>query len=131
VIVLDASAAVDFLLARQPMAQWVAERVRTTTGVYAPHLIDVEVIRALRRLVVRGETTAQRVQLAVHAYLRLRLWRYPHIAHVERIWQLRENLTAADAAYVALAEDLGLPLVTTDAALARSSGHRARIETLV
>lgn len=58
----------------------------------------------------------------------LRLTRYSHTPLVARIWELRNNLTAYDAAYVALAEALDAPLVTTDAKLARASGHRARVE---
>ena len=126
-IVLDASAVVDFVLAREPMARWVGKRVRSANGVHAPHLIDVEVMSALRRTVVRGDATVERAQQAVQDHVRLRIWRYPHIPLAERIWQLRENLTAADAAYVALAEDLDLPLVTTDLALARAPGHHATV----
>jgi predicted nucleic acid-binding protein len=54
--------------------------------------------------------------------------RYPVAALLTRIWRLRDNLTAFDAAYIALAEALDAPVLTTDAALARSSGHRARVE---
>ena len=65
---------------------------------------------------------------AAEALQSLRAVRYPHAALLDRIWELRENLTAYDAAYVSLAETLGAPLVTTDARLARASGHHARVE---
>jgi predicted nucleic acid-binding protein len=58
----------------------------------------------------------------------LNIWRYPHWPLLPRIWQLRSNLTAYDAAYVALAEELGLPLLTRDARLARAVGHQAVVE---
>lgn len=58
----------------------------------------------------------------------MRLTRYPHAPFWARIWQLRDNLTAYDAAYVALAEALDAPLITTDGRLARASGHRATVE---
>ena len=83
---------------------------------------------ALRRYCRTGETSPWRGQAALEVLADLPLTRHRHTPFLPRIWELRENLTAYDAAYVALAEALGAPLVTRDAALARSSGHSARIE---
>ncbi len=125
-IVLDASAAYDLLTRRDPEAGWVTSWLgRAPVGVHAPHLIDVEVIAALRRQVLRRKVDAAGAEAAVAALQRMPLTRYPHTVLLGRIWELRDNLTAADATYVALAEALDLPLVTTDAALGRSGGHLA------
>jgi len=128
-IVLDASALVDRLLDREPKASWVAERLLRSGGIpHAPHLIDIEVVSAIRRLALHGHASSERAALALHDLGTLRLQRYPHLPLLERIWELRDNLTAADAAYIALAEALDAPLVTTDASLAGVPGHGARVE---
>lgn len=129
-IVLDASAAADFLLPREPQASWIEDRLlRPGESLHAPHLIDVEVASTLRRRVFRGEISHRSARLILRDLADLDMTRYPHVGLLERVWELRANLTAADAAYVALAEALDAPLVTTDATLARAPGHRARIET--
>jgi predicted nucleic acid-binding protein len=128
-IVLDASALVDRLLDREPKASWVAERLLQSGGIpHAPHLIDIEVLSAIRRLALHGHASSERAALALHDLGTLRLQRYPHLPLLDRIWELRDNLTAADAAYIALAEALDAPLVTTDASLASVPGHWARVE---
>lgn len=93
-----------------------------------PHLIDVEFLHALRRLLRRGEIDTESAVFARERFGELALARFPHHPLRDRIWQLRENLTAYDAAYVALAEALDVPLVTTDEKLARAPGHTAEIE---
>lgn len=95
---------------------------------HAPHLIDVEVTHALRGLVVRGELSDDRASDARTDFNDLTIARYPHLPLSNRMWELRENLTAHDAAFVALAEVLGIPLITCDSRLARSPGHHAEIE---
>lgn len=126
-IVLDASAAVDLLLERLRGA-WVAARIATEPSLHAPHLLDLEVASTLRKRERLGEIPAARGAAALADLSALPLTRYPTTALLSRIWQLRGTLTPYDAAYVALAEALDAPLVTTDDCLARSTGHRARIE---
>jgi len=129
-IVLDASAAVDLLVPAE-LGAAVADRVlRGADSLHAPHLIDVEVTSALRRYVAREVIDASEGELALEQLAELRIVRYPHEQLLERAWELRHTITAQDAMYVTLAEALGAPLVTTDAALARSSGHRAVVELI-
>jgi len=125
VIVLDASAAVDFLLRRDDRGDWVAARIAETDGVSAPHLLDTEVASAVRGLVISRQIPARAGAAALAMLNSMPLLRFPAYLLLERIWGLRDNLTAFDATYVALAEALGFPLVTTDQHLGRSAGHRA------
>jgi predicted nucleic acid-binding protein len=97
-------------------------------SLHAPYLFDVEVLHALRGLTLGGLISESRSRHALEALSDVRVTRYPHGPLVARIWDLRNNLTAYDAAYVALAEALDAPLVTTDGRLARASGPRARME---
>lgn len=133
-IVLDASAAVDVLLNFQPNAQRVRERIKEEDSgdlrenLHVPHLFGVEVLHALRRLALTGQVSETKSSRAVNAMLKMRLARYPHEPFVGRIWELKENISAYDAAYVALAEALDTPLVTTDRRLAQTSEHEAEIE---
>lgn len=127
-IVLDASAVLEWLL-EGPASGAIEARVEPEYGrLHAPHLVDLEVVQVLRRLVREGAVRERRAGEAVEDLLALRLVRHEHRRLTARIWALRGNLTAYDAAYVALAESIGAPLLTRDARLARSSGHRARIE---
>jgi predicted nucleic acid-binding protein len=119
---------VDLVLGREPEASWVADHLRRGTGrLRAPHLLDIEVIGALRRLERRQEITAPRASRALSDLLELRLERYPHSHLLTRVWQLRPNLTVSDATYISLSEALKLPFLTTDRALAGATGHRARV----
>jgi predicted nucleic acid-binding protein len=95
---------------------------------HAPHLLDIEVTNALRRLVQRAEIMAVRAEQALEDFAQLLIERHGHQPLTARIWQLRESITAYDGAYVALAEALAAPLLTCDAKLARSHGHQAKIE---
>jgi predicted nucleic acid-binding protein len=128
VIVLDASAMVHALL-QTPVApaveRWLAFPAQR---VHAPHLIDLEVAQVLRRYRLRGELSVERCRLALAAIKDFPLIRYPHQALLPRIWELRNNLTAYDAAYVALAEALDAPLLTRDRRIAAAPGHWARVE---
>jgi predicted nucleic acid-binding protein len=131
VIVLDASAGVDLLLNIDPQAEAIADRIgRPAESVHAPHLIDVEVSHVVRDHAKRGVLSTYRAQEALEDWGDLRLARYPTWPFLERMWALRENLSAFDAAYVALAEALDAPLITMDRRLARTGGHTARIEAL-
>ncbi len=127
-IVLDASAAIDWLL-QTPTGRQIEKRIFSRSeSLHAPHLLDLEVGQVLRRLVRDGSVSAQRAYQAIEDLLDLRITRYPHIVLLPRIWQLRNNLSAYDAAYVALAEKLGARLLTRDAGLASCSGHRVQVE---
>ena len=127
-IVLDASAAVELLLnttVGQRISQRIAPRAET---LHAPHLIDLEVAQCLRRYVTTGVVTAARARLALDHLAGLDLERYAHEPLIDRIWNLRHNLTAYYAAYVALAEVLGATLLTCDQRLAQAAHALAATE---
>jgi len=127
-IVLDASAAVDWLL-QTPAGQRIENRIYSRSEtLHAPHLLDLEVTQVLRRLVQQGLVPVHRGNEAVHDLLDLRINRYGHFMLLPRIWQLRHNFSAYDAAYIVLAEQLGGTLVTRDRRLASPAGHAATIE---
>ena len=92
--------------------------------------LDLEVAQVLRRYVSRGELSELRAGVALDTMTMFPVVRYTHEAMLPRIWELREDLTAYDAAYVALAEALRAPLVTGDERLARAPGVRAAIELI-
>jgi predicted nucleic acid-binding protein len=128
VIVLDASAAVDWLL-QTPAGQRIEQRIFARhESLHSPQLLDLEVAQVLRRLVREKSITEARADAAIVDLLDLRLTRYPHTVFLPRIWQLRHVLSAYDAAYVAVAERLGAGLLTRDRRLAAASGHHATIE---
>jgi predicted nucleic acid-binding protein len=127
-IVLDASAAVDWLL-QTSSGKRIEKRIYAPSeSLHAPHLLDLEVTQVLRRLTQQGTVSGTRADEAVRDLLDLRVTRYPHLVLLPRIWQLRHNLSAYDAAYVVLSEKLGAPLITRDGRLAHTSGHGATIE---
>ena len=129
-IVLDASAAVDWLL-QSPAAHRIETRIFSRIeSLHAPELMDLEVAQVLRRLVREGTLTASRAEGAIEDLMDLRITRYPHLLLLPRIWQLRHNLSAYDAAYVVLAEKLGATLLTRDAKLASAAGHSAIVEVV-
>jgi predicted nucleic acid-binding protein len=127
VLVVDSSAVLEALAARDPAPNLV-ERLAADGDLHAPHLIDTEILYALRRMLRRGQISAERAHDARTDVTDLTLVRYPHEPLNDRVWELRENLTAYDATFVALAEALDVPLVTCDARLAAAPGSRARIE---
>jgi predicted nucleic acid-binding protein len=130
VIVLDASAAVDWLL-QAAAAQRIESRIFSRHhSLHAPELLDLEVAQVLRRLVREGALSASRAEAAIEDLLDLRIMRYPHFVLLPRIWQLRHNLSAYDAAYVVLAEKLGATLLTRDARLASAAGQSATVEVV-
>lgn len=121
-IVLDASAAVLALL-----NDGDARRSLGAESVAVPHLADSEVVHAVRAQVLRGEVGADDAGAALARWARLGLRRFAAVGLLARIWELRENLTAYDATYVALAEALACELVTADARLARAPGPACAI----
>jgi len=128
VIVVDASALLEALL-RTPAAKAVEDRLFAPgQTLHAPHLLDVEVAQVIRRYAANGDIDSACGRLALADLADLPLRRYPHDFLLPRIWDLRNDLTAYDAAYVALAEVLDAPLLTRDRRLAAAAGHRAQIE---
>jgi predicted nucleic acid-binding protein len=127
-IVVDASALADVLL-RLRSARAVEERILDADeALHAPQLLDLELLQVLRRFAGMGGWQQARATEALADLEALRIARHAHEPLRRRIWELRANLTAYDAAYVALAEELECPLVTRDARLAKAPRHRARIE---
>jgi len=127
-IVLDASAAIDWLLQTSP-GQRIERRIYAhSETLHAPCLLDLEVAQVLRRLAQQGVVSGTRADEAVRDLVDLRLTRYPHLVLLPRIWQLRHNFSAYDAAYIVLAEKLSAPVITRDGRLASASGHAATIE---
>ncbi len=127
-IVVDASAVLELLL-NTSAGQHVAARIAPPEiTLHAPHLLDLEVAQILRRYVYLGTIDADRGRLALEHLALLHVERYAHDLFLPRIWALRDNVTAYDAAYVSLAEALDVPLLTGDRRLAGAPGIRARIE---
>ena len=127
-IVLDASAAIEWLL-QTPVGQEIEDRLYSHgESLHAPHLLDLEVAQVLRRLVREGAVSAPRADQAVQDLIDLRVTRYPHFIFLPRVWRLRDNLSAYDAAYLALTEKLGATLITRDARLASAFARRISIE---
>ena len=129
-IVVDASAMTEFLL-QTPLGVKVEARLfRRADEFHVPHLADVEVAQALRRLVRTRELSIERAEEALADLADFDLQRHSHLDLLARVWELRDNLTSYDAVYVALAEALASPLVTCDGPLGTSPGHAARIEVI-
>jgi predicted nucleic acid-binding protein len=127
-IVVDASALIEVLLSRSDGQAARARLLDPSQTLHAPHLIDVEVTQVVRRYAASGVIDDARGREALTDLADFPLRRYPHDWLLPRIWELRNNLTAYDATYVALAEALDAPLITRDQRLARAPGHRARID---
>jgi predicted nucleic acid-binding protein len=127
-IVVDASALLEALL-RTPAARAVEERLfEPQQTLHAPHLLDIEVAQVIRRYAAKGEIDSERGREALADLADFPFRRYPHDFLLPRVWDLRNNLTAYDAVYVALAEALDAPLLTRDQRLAAAAGHHARVE---
>lgn len=127
-IVLDASAAVDWLL-QTSAGQRIESRIYARgESLHSPYLLDLEVAQVLRRLVREAVVSAQRASEAIQDLVDLRVTRYPEFVLLPQVWALRHSLSAYDAAYVVLAEKLGAALITRDRRLASAHGHSAQIE---
>lgn len=127
-IVVDASAVLELLL-NTPGAERISERVLADgESLHVPHLLDLEVAQVLRRYALAGEFKPMRGRQALEDLKDLPLNRYPHDLFLHRIWELRNNVTAYDAAYLALAEALEATLITRDSRLASAAGHRVSVE---
>jgi predicted nucleic acid-binding protein len=129
-IVVDASALIEVLLGTSAAGRLAERLFAEEETLHAPHLLDVEVAQVLRRYALTGVFGVERGAEALADLAEFPIARYPHQPFLSRIWELRHNVTAYDAAYLALAEALTAPLVTRDAKLASAVGHRARIELM-
>lgn len=125
-LVVDTSAFLEALAADAP-DQGMLQRLSDDGDLHAPHLMDVEFLHGLRRLTIRGELSPDRADDARRDLAELTVVRYPHPPLADRIWELRDNLTAYDGCFVALAELLDAPLITCDRSLALAP-HDARTE---
>ena len=119
---VDASAALSALLNAGP-----ARSALASEQLHAPHLIDSEVANGLRRMVNAQQVDTDSGWAALDAFRRLGMTRYPVFSMLDRVWELRDNLSAYDASYVALAELLGCSLLTADARLSRAPGIRCPV----
>jgi predicted nucleic acid-binding protein len=131
-VVVDASVVVEAVLRRPAAAQVMAEL--TVADAHAPHLLDVEVVSALRRLLAHRELNGERATAALSDFLNLSVERYPHSILAPRVWELRANFTPYDAVYLALAEHLadeGVPILTVDARFARAARKHTGVEMLL
>ncbi|MFT4028329.1 MAG: type II toxin-antitoxin system VapC family toxin [Protaetiibacter sp.] len=112
--VVDACVFVDHLLGRRAL-------IGDSIEMHTPSAADLEIMSAWRRMILAGTVGASTVREAVELYSAMAIRRHEHILLLPRIWQLRHDITAFDAAYVALAEALGMPLLTADRKLARTA----------
>lgn len=126
-IVVDASALIDALVGPTSAAM---VRLSGEPILHGPHLLPLEVASALRKLVADHRLSERGARQALDKLSLLPLRLHPHRLLLPRIWELRANLTVYDAVYAALAETLGLPLVTADGRLARSPGLRCAVELI-
>jgi len=129
-IVLDASAALELLLRAADHPSLVSKVLRSGETIAAPYLIDLEVTQVLRRFVLTGELSESRAREAIDDHLTLGIVRYPHEGLLKRVWQLRANCTAYDAAYLALAEAIDAVLITCDRRLAAVPGSQAKVDVI-
>jgi len=124
-IVVDASVLIDASLGRGLAARRLLNEV-----LVAPQLLDVEVVHGVRRLVHRGDIELEHAERALAELARLDIGRFGHEPLVPRVWELRHQVSAHDGFYVALAEDLGVPLLTLDGRLSRAHGLKTTVELL-
>ncbi len=126
-IVLDASAVLELLLQTERAEAIASVAFAPTQRLHAPHLLDVEIAQVLRRLVQHKSLAPARAITALDDYSHLSIERHVHTPLLPRVFELRDSMTAYDGVYVALAEALDAPVLTCDARLARSHGHRVPI----
>jgi predicted nucleic acid-binding protein len=126
VIVVDASVILGALVADKG-ADKIEKLIAAEDWLVAPELIDLEIANALRRVERLNRMSGDDAAALLSHYLRLRLLRFSVTDILGDIWRMRQNLTAYDASYAALARSLDLPLYTRDAKLAAATGHGAKI----
>ena len=128
-IILDASAAIEWLL-RTSKGLRVEAKIFSPNTLHAPHLLDVEIAHAVRRYTLDREVTPAGAEELLWTFRNLRIQRHGHMSLLWRVWELRHNLTAYDAIYIALAELLAAPLLTCDAKIASAPGHHATVHLI-
>ncbi len=127
-IVVDASALLEVLL-RTPLGAAIESRLfDTAQALHAPHLLDIEITQVIRRFTLAREIDAERAQAALDDVMGFPILRYPHGFLLPRVWALRNNFSAYDATYVALAEVLDATLLTHDRRLASAARRYAPVE---
>ena len=126
--VVDATVVTSALIDVGPEGAWAAEQL-ARGPLAAPHHMPGEVANVLRRAVLHGDVSQGLAALALEDLLDLRIELFPFAPFTQRAWELRDNVTPYDAWYVALAESLGVPLVTLDARLGRAPGCRCAFRT--
>ncbi len=129
-IVADASAVVEALLGTSAGRAVTQQLFEAGETVHAPHLIDLEVAHVIRRYVAIGDIDEARGRAAIRNMVDIQIRRYPHDVLLHRVWELRGNLSAYDAVYVALAETLDAPLLTRDRRLADAARRFARCQVV-
>jgi predicted nucleic acid-binding protein len=128
VIVVDASALLEVLL-RTPRGVTIEGRLfDAAESLHSPHLLDVEVAQVIRRFAIAREIDGTRAQAALQDFIDFPIWRHAHVSLLPRVWSLRENLSAYDAVYVALAEALDATLLTHDRRLASAARRHVSVE---
>jgi predicted nucleic acid-binding protein len=132
-LVLDASAVAELLLGRAGARSVGQQITEHDFDLHAPHLLDVELLSVLRRIVTAGEATPERAEEALDDLLALPLERYPHDVLVRRAWEHRDNFSAYDATYLALAEALphAAPILTADGRFARAAETHAGVPVIL
>ena len=129
-MVLDASGAVEFLLNTKAGKRLAARLADDAEVIHVPHLIDLEIAQVLRRYVAHGTLSERAGALALDRWRSLDVQRHSHEPFLDRIWQLRDSVTACDAGYVALAEAVSTVLLTGDRRLVGAPGVGAAIEVI-
>jgi predicted nucleic acid-binding protein len=128
VIVIDASALLEVLL-RTPRGAGIETWLfGMRQSLHSPHLLDVEVVQVVRRFAMAREIEGERAQAALDDLMGFPIWRHPHDFLLPRVWALRNNFSAYDAAYVALAEVLEATLLTHDRRLAAAARQHVSVE---
>lgn len=127
-VVADSSVVVALIHNYGVTTERLWDRLGAAPDLHAPQIVDLEVVNALRKAVGRSTLRDGEASVALLVFGDLAVVRYPHEPLLERVWELRDNLTAYDASYVALAETLEVPLVTADRAFVRAPGPRCDIE---
>ena len=127
-IVLDASAAIQAYFDSPSTGE--IDRLFEDNTLLAPQSLGVEVMQGFRRMVFAGESDERQASLAIRNIMELPIVKLPFEPFVERIWELRNNVSAHDAWYVAIAETFGVPLATTDRRLANATGPLCEFRVL-
>jgi predicted nucleic acid-binding protein len=133
-LVVDASAVAELLLGRPSAPKVAAHLTAHEFDLHSPHLLDVEVLSVVRRLVAAGNAARERGDQAIDDLLALPLERYRHDVLIRRAWQHRENFSAYDATYLALAEALAaepIPVLTADARFARAAEAHSAVPVIL